>query len=106
MRLFGRDKVDEILNQEPVVEDKYDDYEDTSSNEKTYLIKILLPVDPYGTEYKIFYRGDYETIVSNPKYAVVYEKWEMAKAICTKITDEYKKIGLWVPTRIINNKYN
>ena len=70
------------------------------SDDKSFIIKILLPIDSYGTEYKLFFIGKNNTLVANYKYAQVFEDFNDAKEISDIIVDSYKNLGIWVPSKI------
>ena len=83
------------------VEDKDTVYND----DKNYVIKILLPSDQYGTEFLLYYVGENDTVVRNLKFAKSFENFEDARVVSNDITEKYKNIGIWVPSRVVVDKY-
>ncbi len=109
MNLFGRKPSENRINSidDKIYEDEnIQENESKYNNEKQYVIKILMPIDQYGTEFSLFYNGMNNTMVKNLKFAKVYDSFEIARQDSNDITEKYKNIGVWVPTRVVVDKYN
>ena len=95
-----------VQNERIKYEDDYsDNIKDINSEDKNYLIKILIPSDQYGTEYILYYIGENDTIVRNAKFAKSYDNFNIARSVSNDYSERYKKQGIWAPSRVIVDRF-
>lgn len=97
---FGRKKKeDPFLEKEKEMLSENENYSTTEIDMRsTYIIKILVPIDKYGNDYKAFFITENENLTANIDKAKEYIDWDEAVEDSKYVTEKYKKDKIWAPT--------